>query len=400
MKDLLPLERAVVRMNALYTFGTSMSNVFVSVFIFTYTASLELTALYACCRYLTIPVFAWLAGYLNKRMKINRIITAGLILIILAYVLLLSIRESIPAMVWLAYLVGVIIGSGEGLFWFIMNVLNQNVARIPFRNLFLSSLGIWNGLANILAPLMASFIINLAVSDIQGYIVIFIFVIFIYAFVALMGSRLDLEYLTSDFSVFKLIFSKNKRWIYQKWVIFFNCLREAYTILLSSILVYQLFNNSGAYLSYFNAVLSIISIVSFQVVGRFIAHRNMKYAYHIGNLMLILAMIFLSFSTNIIGAVLFGLLNTVGTPLYSNPFNMIKMRSITENSENFNVTANIICLELFISMGRITGLGAIVVFAHFFAEPQFIYYSTVLMIFGAVMTSLMMWVFGKKEVLL
>ncbi len=400
MEELLPVERDVVRMNALYTFGTSMSNVFVSVFIFNYTNSLELTALYACCRYITIPIFAWLGGYLNKKMKINRIITAGLILIILAYVMLLTIRESIPTMVWLAYVVGVIIGSGEGLYWFIMNVLNQNVARVHIRNLFLSSLGVWNGLANIVAPLVSSLIINMAPSDIQGYIVIFIAVIFIYGIVAFQGSQLEIDYLTRDFSVIKLMRSKNKRWVYQKWIMFFNCLREAYTIILSSILIYQLFDNSGALLSYFNAAMSILSIVCYQIVARYIPHNKMKYAYQLGNLMLIVAMVFLTFSTHILGAMAFGILNTVGSPLYSNPFNMIKMKSITEESENFNVTANVICLEIYVSLGRIAGLGAIVILANLFPDPNYIYYSTFVMIFGAIVVSLMTHYYGKKEVLL
>lgn len=400
MEELLPVERDVVRMNALYTFGTSMSNIFVSVFIFTYTNSLELTALYACCRYITIPVFAWLGGYLNKKIKINKILTSGLLLIILAYVMLLTVREAIPMRVWLAYVVGIVIGSGEGLYWFIMNVLNQNVARIHVRNRYLSSLGVWNGLANIVAPLISSVIINQAASDIQGYIIIFIVVIFIYGFVAYKGSQLDVNYLTKDFSVKELLFSKKKRWIYQNWVMFFNCIREAYTIILSSILIYQLFDNSGALLSYFNAAMSILSIVSFQLVARYLSHSKMKYAYHIGNLMLIGAMISLTFSTHILGAIAFGILNTVGAPLYGNPFTMIKMKSITESSENFNVTANVICLEIYVSAGRILGLGAIVLLANIFSDPYYIYYATYIMIGGAIVVSLMTYIYGKKEALI
>ena len=73
--------------------------------------------------------------------------------------------ERLPQLV---YVVAALVGMGEGLYWLSINSLNQIVSTAKTRSLFISDIGIFNNLSAIIAPLISTFIIELAGTDTAG----------------------------------------------------------------------------------------------------------------------------------------------------------------------------------------------------------------------------------------
>lgn len=384
MFDLDKRERNVLYMNAFFMLGSSMSGVFISVFVYNYTKSLEATVLYAICRYLTLPIFSMIGGKMSTKYPIHRILATGLILIVSSLIMLLVIREDIPTMVWKAYLVGLSYGGGEGLFWFSMNILNQNVARPNLRSLFVGTMGVLNSLANIVAPIATSLILSTTKSELEGYIQIFIVVIVIYFFVFIQALKLKFDYHTPSFDVIGLLKRQSPKWRFQLKVSFFNSIREGFVLALSGILLYEAFNGSGKTLSYYNTIVSIVSIIAYRIVVTKLPYEKYKEAYFVGNIMIIIGMLSLSFFS-LPGAIVFGLFNTVGTPLFTNPFQVFKMKILAEESENLNVTGQIICLEIVMNIARILGLLCLVLLSYVFKSPYYVELGTIAMVMGPCM---------------
>lgn len=390
-------EKQVVFMNALFTLGSTMGTVFVNVFVYSYTKSLELTVLYACCRYVFIPIFSLIGGRLSRNHNLTRVLSAGLLMMVIAYLMLLWIRDDIANAIWKAFVVAAITGGGEGLFWFSMNVINQNVAAVENRNLFLSNMGFLNGVANIGAPLVSALILGFVDTKMTGYIGIFTCVILIYVVVIYCSVRLSFEYQTPSFPFKSLFIGGSKLWKYQKRITVMNSMREGYTLILSGLLVFRLLSYSEESLSFYNAAASILLIVSYAVVGRRIRHKSMLQAFYVGTLGLVSSMLMLSFATTMFWLVLFGILNAVCTPLYNNGFQMIRMKTYSEEGRGTNVTGHVIAIEFLINVGRIIGLGGMVLLSQVLADPYYIQVATLLMALGGLGVAVYTYFVSSKE---
>lgn len=383
-------------MNALFTFAMSMGNVFVNVFVYSYTQSLELTLLYACIRYFFIPIFSLIGGRMSTKHDLTRILSIGLVFMTGAFLYLLWIQDGIAEAVWKAFIVAGLTGCGEGLFWYAMNVMNQKTPRIEARSLFLSNMGLLNGIANIFAPVVTAVILGNVETDMFGYSMIFTLVIVLFIVVAYMSLRLSYVYRTPSFPFLELFKKGSEKWEYQKKTAVLHSLRECYTMALSGLLVFRMLNNSGEILSYYNALISSIVIASYWVVGRKVRHAMIINALYIGSFGLLASMLILSFSQGALMALLFGIINAISTPLYLNGFQMIRMRVFTEEAKDGNITGHIIASEFLMNIGRILGLGTIVILARSFPDPAYIQLGTIFMALGGIGVVILTYRMSKK----
>ncbi len=372
MKTMTQDEKMVILINCFYNLANAMSAVFMNVYLYAYTGSLVVMSIYTIVRIGLYPLFFTIGGKWAQKHRFSHTLTAGLILIMLSLLFVLSANDRFEMMPELVYAVAALTGMGEGLYWLSINSLNQIVSSGESRSLFLSNIGIFNNLSAIIAPLIASGIISIAGSDTAGYVDIFKIVLVIYAFIALLSTRLKACSSTQSFSVLKRLKLDDPQWKYCMRSTFLYGMRDSLTLTLAGLLVYNATNGSGSLYSQLQAVFAVLTVLAYRWVSRAMRRNNRMRFYQAGSILIASSTIVLVLFPSLAGALYYGVVNAVATPMYANPYSIITMNAIADYSEKENIVARVIAKETYLSLGRCLGMAMIVLCYLVLSETMFL----------------------------
>jgi len=369
-------EKLLVGVSALYFIASTMSGVFVAVYLYSATGSLWMMSLYTMNRFGLYPLAFIIGAQLTRKIRMAGVLTSGLIVNIIGLAVLLSINTGFNDHNYLVFVIASIFGLGEGLYWFSMNILNQAASTKPSRGKFVAQMGIFNGVAMVLAPLLSTQIILFAPSDTTGYIWIFEVVIVIFSITAFISTKVStlVQYEPLVFRD-KLILKKGSQWRYVIISHFLFGIRDSLTLFLTGLLVYNAASGNGSMYGNLLTFFAILGILSNTVASRLIKRENRLKMYQRGAYLLFTSTVVLVFMPNIYGALYFGIANSIGSPFYFNPFSIIMMNALHDYSEKENINVRIILKETALAFGRLLGMGLIVV--AFFTLPETIYLKVV-----------------------
>ena len=361
MKQMSLNEKLMIVINCLYALGNAMSAVFMNVYLYAYTGSLVVMSIYTIIRIGLFPFFFTIGGKWTLKHRFSHTLTAGLLLIMGQLVFVLFSSDAFARMNGLVYVAAAIFGMGEGFFWFSVNSLNQLVSSSASRSLYLSNIGIFNNISSIIAPLASTLIIDLSGSDFDGYVHIFQLVLVIYAFIALLSLKITARSSGQPFSVLRcLTFQKDAQWRYCMISTFLYGMRDSLVLTLSGLLVYNATGGSGSIYGRLLAVFAVITIGSYRFVAVHMRRDNRMVYYRIGSVLLASSTIVLVLCPNLFGAIYFGVVNAIATPMYSNPWQIIMMNAIQDYAGSENVVGRVIAKETYQSVGRCLGMTCIV----------------------------------------
>ncbi len=381
MKYLNINEKSVLFINAMYTFASALSVVFVNVYLFEYTKSFVVMVIYTMFRVIMIPIFFAFGAKKMLKRGFSLPIALGLFLIISQLIFILTCGDIIASSVYAVFFAAILNGSGEGFFWLSINSLNQYISTPESRGRYLSILGIFSNIMNILGPLIASFIITRSTSDLDAYQFIFQLVIAIYIIMTLVSFKIKVSYSPKPVKLRHCIMlGKDPQWNYVLLSTMFYGIRESVTMTLTGLLVYDATSSSGSLYSQLLALFALITIVSYRVVARKMQRHNRMKWYVFGACGVALSTTCLVFIPNIIGAILFGVINAIALPMYANAWQIIIMNATTDYMESENVVNRVVVRDIYIAIGRNIGLVSIVLFYLLFPD----YY----LVIGVLFTSL------------
>lgn len=361
MKQMSADEKLMIAINCLYSLGNAMSAVFMNVYLYAYTGSLVVMSIYTIIRIGLFPFFFTIGGKWTLKHPFSQTLSAGLLLIMAQLVFALFSGDAFEQMPWLVYVAAAILGTGEGLYWLSINSLNQIVSNAESRSMYLSNIGIFNNISSIAAPLAASFIIDMSASDFKGYVTIFEVVIVIYAFIALLSLKVKARSNGKGFSTLRCLdLRKDKQWKYCMISTFLYGMRDSLTLTLSGLLVYNATSGSGSIYSKLLALFAVVSIFSYRIVAVKMQRNNRMHFYQVGAVLLASSTIVLVLCPNLFGALYFGIINAISTPMYSNPWQIILMNAIQDYADDENIVGRVIARETYQSIGRCMGMACIV----------------------------------------
>ena len=259
------------------------------------------------------------------------------------------------------YISALLVGIGEGFFWLSVNSLHQFVCGPETRARYLGNIGIFNNVANIIAPLLSTWIISNSISDTEGYISIFKFVIVIYVVIVVCAAMVRANPSAKSFSVLKcLVITKDAAWRKNMLMTFMYGMRDALTLTLAGLLVYNATDGSGSIYSSLLTVFALISICSYRFVSKKLRASNLHKCFTLGSVLISSSTIVLVLVPNLIGAVYYGVVNAISAPFYGNPFSLLSMNNIQTYSEQENMIGRVIAKEIYLSCGRCFGMFLIV----------------------------------------
>ena len=373
MKKMSGNEKLLIMINCLYMLANAMSAVFMNVYLYAYTGSLVVMTIYTMVRIGLFPPFFTLGGKWAQHHRFSQTLTVGLLLIMGNLLFVLFFNSYFSENPNLVYGAAMILGAGEGLFWLSINSLNQIVSSKESRSQYISNIGIFNSVSSIVAPLIATFFIDIAATDFDGYIFIFQIVLVIYAFISVLSLRINAKSPPENFYVLqKLCFKNDMQWRYCLVSTFLYGMRDSLILTLSGLLVYSATGGSGSTYGRLLALFAVLQIISYRLVASTMKRNNRMYFYRIGSWILASSTIILVLSPNLSGAIYFGVSNAIATPMYNIPYQIITMNAIQDYAPFENIIGRVIAKETYLSFGRCFGMLSIVLCYFFLPEAWYL----------------------------
>lgn len=380
-------EKRMIIINSIFSLCSNMASVFLNVFLYTYTGTLWSMALYTILRIGMFPIFFPIAGKIAYRKKqYSTTLTLGLILFSFQLIFVLALEKYLGEYPILIYISALLFGMAEGFYYLSINTLNQLVTVPDNVGLYLGYVGMGQNAMNLIAPLIATFIIDHSSSDRNGYILIFQIVLCIYILLAFIASRITTKAAPVSFSIRKCFSFKDTRpsWKVTLTTSFLYGIHNSMSLILSGLMLYDALGSSGSLYSKLLALFSIISILSFAIYNkRNNLHNTMKIYLPSGFLMAS-ATIIMVFFENMFGGIYYGLMNGACNAPYNNGYNILSMNVVNEFSHEENITGRVIAREIVLSFGRIVGMSLIILLSFIFKDNYMLIAVPILSLFAII----------------
>ena len=363
-------EKRMVIINSIFSLCSNMASVFLNVFLYTYTGSLWSMALYTILRIGMFPIFFPVAGKIAYKKKYSTTLTIGLILFSFQLIFVLALEKYLGIYPILIYISALLFGMAEGFYYLSINTLNQLVTSPDNVGLYLGYVGMGQNTMNLIAPLIATFIIDSSKTDKDGYILIFQIVLLVYILLAFIASRITTTAYPKPYSLKHCFnFKENKPvWKITLTTSFLYGIHNSMSLILSGLMLYDALGSSGSMYSKLLAIFSIISILSFGIYNHIIKPGQIIKTYIPSGFLMASATIIMVFFENMFGGIYYGILNSVCNAPYNNGYNILSMNVVNEYSNEENITGRVITREIVLSIGRIVGMGLIVILSILFED--------------------------------
>jgi MFS family permease len=365
-------EKRLLVVNALYFLSGTMSGVFVNVYLYAFTGSLVEMTIYAMVRFGFFPLGFLIGGILGKRTRLATSLTSGLVIIIATLGFLLIFTELIKMNYAFIYLIGVAFGIGEGMYWFSANNLSLAVSEKKTRAMFVTTMSITNAISTVLAPSIAALIVSFSSTDTQGYLLIFQLVILLHTFTAYLSSTIDVAACKDNFTLLDKFKIKNDpQWRYMMTSHLIFGVRDSATLVIMGLLLYNALGSAGSLYSTLLIVFSILGIVGSTIVRKVQRRDNRLKLYTYGAFALFGAAMVLVLSPNLVGALIYGIINAIAAPFFINPYSIIVMNAMQDYMEKGSVYGHMIIKEVMLNIGRLIGMGFILIASVLLPESMY-----------------------------
>ncbi|HET6784993.1 MAG TPA: MFS transporter [Erysipelotrichaceae bacterium] len=363
-------EKLLVLINATYFIAATMSAVFVNVYLYAFTGSINSMTMYAMVRFTMIPLGFFIGGLISRKLSLSTILSLGLLIIISAFAFLLGFNHLFKDNYYLIFLVGLVLGTGEGFYWFSIISLNLQSSSKETRAQFISVMAIFNSASTVVAPFVATMIVRFSDTDSVGYIRIFQVVIVLQIIAALVSRSVKNVYVAKPYTLLdKFNLKIDPQWRYVMYSHFLFGIRDSLLIVLTSILIYNATGGKGSLYGDLLTGFAVLNLIANFAARKMIRRDNRLMMYTYGAFLLFTSTMVLVLMPNMIGAIYFGLVNAIGSPFVANTFNIIMMNALQDYVEEENVFGRIISKEFMLNGGRLLGMASILIFATFIPEP-------------------------------
>lgn len=342
--------------SGLFTFSMGLSNIFISVFFWKQTNDFVVIALYNLIINIITPIVFVFSGLLSKKKNGVLPLRIGLVIYALFYSLILYAGNK--GVIYI-YALGVINGIASGFYWLSFNVLSFNFTNLNNRDTFNGFNGCFTGIASIVGPISAAFIIS-RFKGMLGYRVVFglSFAIFIViAFISVVF-KADIYHEKLDFK--KALLSNSDEWRVVRKSTFFWGLRDSVMLFIVNILAIQILK-SELNLGKFAFIAAIIASVSYVLVQKIIKPGHRKISVIIGTSGMCISILILALNISFETLLIYAIIDA-----FCMPFFIIQLSSATFNVIDANHDGNkrieyMINRDIVLNGGRAISTGVLII---------------------------------------
>jgi len=344
--------------SGIFSLSVGLSNTFVNIYLWKVDHDYSVIGWYNFCVYATMPLAFLAAGYVAKRVHTVWALRIGIGMHAVFYGTTLFGGTRVAG---LPALLGVLMGTAAGFYWFAFNTLCVQSTEPGERDHFFSLNGIMAALAGMLAPPTAGFFIAYEdrIAGLTGYHFIFAMSLALFVVATIVSLKLQARHLHARLQMKKALLALQQR----PWrMIVMGCavygLREGLFLFLIGLLFF-IASGSELRLGEFLLLQSALSFVSFFVVGRLLKPNNRIRVLGMGAGLMALAALFFTMPVTSQLIVAYGCLIAVAIPLFLTPlqgFIFDGMASLENASQMY--AEHVIVREIFENTGRVLGIAA------------------------------------------
>lgn len=367
------LEKKTIILNSIFNFGATLVSTFISVYLYIYTKSIPMMCLYIICRIGMFPIFFILGSKIVKKHSFTITYTLGLTLITCALIYALMAGKLFESNPYYVLIAATIIGIGEGFYYFSANTCNQIVSTVETRSLFLSYNGYFNNIASLFAPVFASLMLSISMDEMTGYKRILMTIIVVFIFVIGVALSMNKKNEDKDSHIHTALSLKNdKQWKDHNVAVLFYGLRDGLGLNTISLMLFNAAGGSNTY-SRLNVLFSIITIVTYRVINRFLQKDKIDKTFKLGVILKIVSTYSLLFFPNIPGAIVYGIVNAFAAVLYDHSYNYLSAAIIGRYEGE--MTARIVAKETYLSISRCLSMLFVLICYKYLPDNLYLYVS-------------------------
>jgi YQGE family putative transporter len=349
--------RLLLAAQGLYGTANALSGTFVPVYLWKAAGSFALIGWFSFFQALVSGLTFWLAGtWVKTHNKMNSL-RSGLFLSCVFYSAVLWLGKD--AKHYVAYLGG-LSGMAGGFFWLAYNVVYFEITEPDTRDRFNGWAGFFGSLAGIIAPWMSGLIITSLRGE-QGYRVIFAISLAVFGCAGVVSFFLKKRKSGGSYGWlygFKQLAQKGNPWRAAVPALAAQGVREGVYMFLLGLLVFIATSQERS-LGNFSFWTSLVSLISFWLIGRQLNVRRRKMAMLVGAVMITLVILPIFWKVSYSTLLWLGIGTALFMPLYAVPMTSTTFDLIGATEESARRREELIVLrELGLIVGRLIGLSA------------------------------------------
>ncbi len=347
--------RILLAVGGLFTISTALSGTFVNVYLWRARNDFVMIGIFNLFQYLTIPAAFFLGGQLTRKKSAGLSLRIGLLFHIAFFLSILLVNRRAPTYV---IPLGILLGLAAGFYWVASQILTFDLTNRMNRDTFNSTLGMIFSISGMLSPLISGYVITVFPAF-TGYRLIFLVSVAFYVVIWLVSYLLKTKPYAKPIA---LLSCYRKAALSYRYILlghYFFGIRNGIFMFLINLLVFITAGNELS-IGKLSLVTALVSFVTFYGLEKILKPKRRVFFFTLGAVMMLCSVLFLVWRVNLITLFTFGILNAIFVPFFHVPFESATLNVIDKNAATRSRTEYIILKEIFLNLGRLTGVVAFI----------------------------------------
>ena len=357
--------RLVLALNVLYAAADALCNIFVAVYFWINSMSLDTVMGHYVAVYTVTPIVYVAASWFSQAHDRLYVYRLGLFLNAAYYAAFLVLKEDSANY---AVLLGSLLGVTWGLFWAGNNCFNYDVTTRENREYYVGWLSAATGAARLVAPVLAGFIIQWLPGHDLGYEIIFTLALLMFGAGVLLSFAVHHDRTRRPFHIWRALFPSKE---HRDWRL---VLAAAVTVaggfqIVPVLLGLIMYMRTGreADVGNFAGAQALVSIFTAYACGRFLNRARRKASLKLSAVALLCGGAVILTGITLPHIVAFGFFMALAVPLFQIPHFSIRFEVIDHCMEHsYQRIEYLAAWEVPLAIGRVLLIGFIVILYHFF----------------------------------
>jgi len=340
-------------MNTFFSFGTGLSAVFQSVFLWKLDKTYTLLAHYSLYWSITIIISFGICAWLARKTSPMIAMRLGFGFYLITYLIMLVFHDTLSEQI---VLLGAANGMAMSLYYVGVHMAVLDLTTNDKRDQFLYIEGILLTISGIIAPLLAGIIIS-RFNGMTGYFIVFFLTCLFLVFAFITSLKIKGNPVTSKSYLWEVIRRPSREWKRMYPVMFADgIVSGAYTTFLITMMTFKVAGGEME-LGIYNTAVEVVAILAFYMLAKFSKPSYRILLFAIGSISILLSSVLLSVFPVLFSLLIFGLLSPIAMTMISTSMNAMIYSSI-ESDEQYKEKRldYIIIREIPLGVGRIIGV--------------------------------------------
>jgi YQGE family putative transporter len=354
-------------MNTFFSFGTALSGIFQSVFLWKLDKSFSLLAYYSLYWSIAIIFCFGLCGWVARKTSPMITMRLGFVFYLITYLIMLLFHDTLSKHI---ILLGGSNGLAMSLYYVGMHMAVLDLTTNDKRDQFLYVQGILLTIGGVIAPLLSGILIS-QFHGMIGYYVIFIATCVFFFISFFISLKVKGSPITTKSYFWDVVRNPSREWKKMYSVMFADgIVSGVYTTFLITMITFKV-AGSELNLGIFNTAAEIVAIVAFFVLAK-VSNPNYRLAiFSIGAVSILLSSVLLSTVPILISLIIFGMISPIAMNMITTSMNAMIYESIEKDPQYKEKRLDyIIIREIPLGIGRIIGVFLFLGMRKYFAIEQ------------------------------